>query len=101
VQFSFGTRDLLNPAEQPDMCPTDIRNQTVRWVGDAAKHGDLAHVVGSHFHDGNFVVRFNAEHGERHADMVVKVAARGMNLETPGKYRMVQFLGCRLTIATR
>ena len=55
-------------------------------------------MVRTHFHDGDFRVRADAEDGQGHADVVVQVPLRGRDPEMRGQDLADEFLGGGLSV---
>src|SRR5690606_1365502 len=101
VQFSLCSRNLRDTSEQSDVRPSNVRDQPMRRVCNSTEHCNFTDVVGTHFDNSDLMMRFNAEHGQRYADMVVKIAPGCMNSVPTRKHGVDQFLSCSLTIGTR
>ena len=99
VEFLFALLDPIEAPEPFEVGEADIGDHAVRRIGNAGQQGDLALVVGPHFHEGEFHVGRHGEQGEGHPDVVVQVAFRGVHIEGPRQDGPQEFLGGRLPVA--
>ena len=100
-QFALAAAHPLRAAEAFEVCTADVGQDAVVGLGDRGQQGDLAAGAGSHFDHAELRVAGHGEQRERHADVVVEVAARGVDLEAFGQHAAHQFLGRGLAVAAR
>ena len=75
-QQAFGFEECYSSASGAFMVMDGTFNIAILPILD--KDSD---VVGTHLHNGNFNILANREYGERNANMIVEIAARGMHIE--------------------
>ena len=97
--LALGAGDAGEVAEALEVLVAGVRDQRDRGLRERGERGDLARVVGAHLDHGMAVRRLEAQQRQRHADVVVEVAARRERRARAGEDRGEQFLGGRLAVA--
>jgi hypothetical protein len=98
--LAFGPRDALEAAKALEVFVSGIGHKSHGRLGKRRECRDVACPVGAHLDDGRPVRRFQPHERERHADVIVEVAARGEALAHLRKDRGHHLLHRRLAVAT-
>ena len=75
-----------------------VGNQAVSRLAHPGEGRNVVGMVRTHFHDGDFRVRANAEDRQGYADIVVQVPLRGRDPEMRGQDFTDELLGGRLAV---
>ena len=98
-QLALGARDAGEVAEALEVFVAGIRDQRDRRLRECGERGDLARVIRAHLDHGMPVRGLEPQQRQRHADVVVEVAAGRERRARAGEDRRQQFLGGRLAVA--
>ena len=98
-QFFFAQIHALLSTKPLQMRQTNVGDVTVAGKGHLSQGLNFFLVVGTHFNHNEFWMGRGIEQGQRHADVVVEVPCRGMNLERCGQDISDEFLGGGFAIA--
>ena len=77
VEEAFGVFDALIAAEAQQVPLSHVGDKPQVGLGHGQQGFEVFRMAGAHFHDGYLGPRMNAQHRERHANLVVQVALRG------------------------
>ena len=91
--FTFGLGDRLATAQPADVGGADIGDHRKIGFGAAAEALDFPQPPHTHLHHHRPVISAAAEQGERYADVVVLIAAGGLNRPQGGQGRLNQLAG--------
>ena len=100
-QLALAAAHPLRAAEAFEVRTADVGQDAVVGLGDRGQQGDFAASAGSHLDHAEPCVAGHGEQRERHADVVVEVTARGVDLEAFGQHAAHQLLGRGLAVAAR
>ncbi len=99
-QVALLERDVLAAAEEFDVGRADVREHADRRLRDLGEAGDLAAMVHPHLDHRVGVVRFAPQQRERHAEVVVQVAAGREGRAAFHQDAGAELLGRRLAVAS-
>ena len=99
--LALALRDAFKAAEAFEVGRAGIDHQPDARPRDRRKMGDLAEVVGAHLDHGIAMRGFEAAQRQRHADVVVQVAARDETRAGAAEDRARHLLDRRLAVAAR
>ena len=97
--LTFSARHTLEAAEAFEMFCAGIGDHTDAGSGDLHQRGHFAGVIGADLDDGAQLRIAQPQQGERHAQMIVEVAARRQTLAALRQNRAQHFFGGGLAIA--
>ena len=93
-EFEFGARDAgVALLKVLNVRGTDVGDDAPIGRGDAGQRSDLAGVIHSHFDDGDFVLRGEAEELQRQAEVIIQIAFGPEDTKLCGKRGGGGFLG--------
>ena len=101
VELALAAPHPLRAAEAFEVGTPDVGQQPVVGLGDRGQQGDLAAGARPHLHDAELRVGIHRQQRQRHADVIVQVALRGMDREALGQHAAYELLGRRLAVAAR
>ena len=78
--LALGARHALEAAETFEVLGSGVGDHADRGTRDAHQRGNFAGVVGTHLHYREAMLGGQAQQRERHADVVVEVAAGGQTI---------------------
>ena len=97
--LALGAGDAGKVAETLEVLVAGVGDERDRGLRERGERGDLARVIGAHLDHRVAVRGLEAEQRQRHADVVVEVAAGRERRARAGEDRREQFLGGRLAVA--
>ena len=100
-QLALAAANALRAAESFEVRAADVGQDAVVGFGDRRQQGDFAAGAGAHFDHAEFGVAGHGEQRQRHADVVVEIAVRGIDFEAFGQHAAHQLLGRGLAVAAR
>ena len=100
VQFAFSPDDTFERAESFQMRFSYIGDNSIIGFGYFHQFLNVAGMAGAHFHYAEFVLCFQVEKGERHADRVIQISQRVQYVVLLGQYGGYKFFCCGFTIGS-
>src|SRR6185312_9875899 len=99
--LALGARRALETAEAFEVLRTGIRDETYGRPRDLHERRELTRMIRAHLDHGIAMLRFEPEERERHADVIVEVAARREARAGLRQDRRRHLLDGRLPVAAR
>ena len=97
--LALGAGDAGEVAESLEVLVAGVRDQRDRGPRERGERGDLARVIRAHLDHRMAVRGLEPQQRQRHADVVVEVAAGGERRSRAGEDRRQHLLGGRLAVA--
>ena len=89
----FGAEDTLAVPEEFQMACTDVRDHHPAGAGNPGQRGHVAEMAHPHLENRHFVLRLQAEYGQRKAELIVEVPLGLPGALLPGQDRRDHLLG--------
>ena len=99
VQLALAAPHAVDTSEAFEMRPPDVGEQTEIGFGDRAERCDLAAGARPHLHHPQLRVARHRQQRQRHADVVVEIAPRGVDRISLGQHAAHQLFGRGLAVA--
>ena len=100
-QFTFAAPHALGTSGILKWHRPMLSEQAVVGFGDGGQSCDFAAGAGAHLDDAELNLGSHRQQSERHADVVVEVAAGGVDGVSFGQYTADEFFGRRFAVAAR
>ena len=100
-QLALAAADPLGASEPFEVGASHVGQQAVVGFGDGGQQGDFAAGARAHLHDAELRAGIHRQQRQRDADVVVEVAAGGIDLETAREDAAHEFLGGGFSVAAR
>ena len=87
-QLGLGLGHTLAIAESAEMGVSNLRDHADLGRTQLGQHGDLAGAAGAQFQHGIVVLRFDGQHAQRHAPLIIVVSRAGRSLQAALQHGM-------------
>ena len=99
-ELFFSAVHTLLATKALQMSQTDVGDVAMGRFGNARKQVDFSLMVGAHFDYDKVRLGRGIQQGERHSDVVVQVAFRGVHVHRFSQHIANQLLGCGFAVAS-
>ena len=99
--LAFGARRAFDGPKPFEMLGAGVRDEADRRTRDLHERRQLAGMIGAHLDHRETMLRFQTKQRQRHADVIVEVAARGEAFTRFAENRRGHLLDRRLAVTSR